>query len=210
MLATRTALGLALGALVSALALGGAARSLADEPKAAPAIGAAAPAFKLDDADGKTVSLADFKGKVVVLEWANPSCPVWLRHFETKTLSSLAEKVRAKGVVWLAIDSTTKAHSNFASNETFRKANRLPYPMLLDPEGAVGHLYGAKTTPEVFVIDKEGKLAYEGAVDDDPRGHTDAAARKVYVAEAIDELLAGKAVTTAKTSPYGCPIKYKP
>ena len=196
-----TALGLAV--VLGLAALG----SRADEGAKKAAIGETAPAFKLPDASGKEVSLADFKGKIVVLEWANPSCPVWKRHLDAKTMVDLAPKYAEKGVVWLAIDSTNKAHGNFAQNESWRKEKHLPYPMLVDADSAVGKLYDAKTTPHMFVIDADGKLAYEGGIDDDPRGKNGEHVN--YVVKALDELLAKKPVSTPKTKPYGCSVKYQ-
>ncbi|MCU0233377.1 MAG: thioredoxin family protein [Thermoanaerobaculales bacterium] len=168
-------------------------------------VGKAAPAFTLEDEAGTAVSLADFKGKVVVLEWLNPDCPFVQRHYKAGTMKSLATTYGAKGVVWLTVNSTN--YMDAAANAKFKQANELPYPILVDQEGTVGHLYGAQTTPHMYVIDADGTLAYMGAIDDDPRGGGEQPQN--YVAAALDELLAGKAVTTAETTPYGCSVKYK-
>ncbi len=168
------------------------------------AIGAAAPAFTLDNSDGKPVSLADYKGKTVVLEWINKDCPFVQRHHAAKTMENLADKYKSKDVVWLAINSSSSATNDIDKKtvETFS----LNYPVLNDSAGSVGRAYGAKTTPHMFIIDKEGKLAYKGGIDNDPQGTK--ANRTNYVAQALDELLAGKPVSTPETKPYGCSVKY--
>ena len=168
------------------------------------AIGATAPAFTLDNSDGKPVSLADYKGKTVVLEWINKDCPFVQRHHAAKTMENLADKYKSKDVVWLAINSSSSATNEIDKKtvETFS----LSYPVLNDSAGSVGRAYGAKTTPHMFIIDKEGKLAYKGGIDNDPQGTK--ANRTNYVAQALDELLAGKPVSTPETKPYGCSVKY--
>ncbi len=169
------------------------------------AVGAAAPDFTLMDTSGNEVSLSDFEGQVVVLEWLNPDCPFVQRHYKAGTMKSLATKYGAQDVVWLTINSTN--YMDAAANAEFKAANDLPYPILVDQSGDVGHLYGAATTPHMYVIDGSGKLVYAGAIDDDPRGSSDSPTN--YVAAALDEVLAGEVVTTAETKPYGCSVKYK-
>jgi peroxiredoxin len=163
-------------------------------------VGAAAPDFTLADSSGDQVSLSDFEGKVVVLEWLNPDCPYVQRHYKAGTMKSLASTYGGQGVVWLTINSTN--YMDAAANAEFKKANGLPYTILVDQSGEVGHLYGAKTTPHMYIIDTDGTLAYIGAIDDDPRGSSDSPAN--YVAAALDEILAGEAVATPETTPYGC------
>jgi len=165
-----------------------------------------APAFTLEDVDGNKVSLSDFADKIVVLEWMNPGCPIWARHHKAGTFRTLAEKYKDKGVVWLAINSTHSADRE--KNKKFAETEKVPYPILDDREGTVGKAYGAKTTPHMFVIDKHGRLAYEGAIDDDPSGRKENPLN--YVDQALTELLAGKAVSVPKTEPYGCSVKYAP
>ena len=165
-----------------------------------------APAFTLEDVEGKKVNLSDFADKIVVLEWANPGCPIWLRVHKAGTFKALAEKYKDKGVVWLAINSTRT--SNREKNRKFAETEKVPYPILDDHAGTVGRAYGAKTTPHMFVIDKHGQLAYEGAIDDDPAGRKEKPLN--YVDQALTELLAGKAVSVPKTKPYGCSVKYAP
>jgi peroxiredoxin len=169
------------------------------------AVGAAAPNFTLEDTAGNQVSLSDFAGRVVVLEWVNPDCPFVQRHAKAGTMKTLAAKYSAQGVVWLAINSTH--YMNAEASAAFKAANHLPYPILHDQSGEVGHLYGAKTTPHMYIIAKDGTLAYIGAIDDDPRGSSDSPTN--YVAASLDEILAGEAVATPETTPYGCSVKYK-
>ena len=167
-------------------------------------VGADAPNFTLADSSGNEVSLSDFEGKVVVLEWLNPDCPYVQRHYKAGTMKSLASTYGDQGVVWLTINSTN--YMDAAANAKFKAANGLPYPILVDQDGEVGHLYGAKTTPHRYIIDTDGTLAYIGAIDDDPRGSSDSPTN--YVAAALDEILAGKAVATPEPTPYGCSVKY--
>lgn len=168
------------------------------------AVGAAAPAFTLNDQNGKPVSLADFAGKTVVLEWINPDCPFVQRHYKAKTFSTLADKYRGKDVVWLAINTTKYATA--ADNAKWIASNGLSYAILDDHTGAVGRLYGAKTTPHMFVIDPKGVVQYAGAIDDDPQGGKPQPAN--YVDAALADVLAGKPVATPQTKPYGCSVKY--
>jgi peroxiredoxin len=168
-------------------------------------IGAAAPNFTLTDTAGSEVSLSDFAGQIVVLEWVNPDCPFVQRHYKAGTMKNLATTYNGQGVVWLTINSTN--YMDAAANAAFKTANGLPYPILIDQSGEVGHLYGAATTPHMYVIDGNGTLVYVGAIDDDPRGSSDDPTN--YVAAALDEVLAGEAVATAETKPYGCSVKYK-
>lgn len=170
------------------------------------AVGDQAPAFTLSDTAGNQVSLADYSGKVVVLEWLNPDCPFVQRHYKAGTMKNLASKYGAQGVVWLTVNSTK--YMDAAANAKFKAANDLPYTILVDQSGEVGHLYGAMTTPHMYVIDGGGRLVYIGAIDDDPRGNKDGPSTN-YVAVALDEVLAGTAVSTAETKPYGCSVKYK-
>jgi len=170
------------------------------------AVGSPAPDFTLTDTAGNQVSLSDYSEQVVVLEWLNPDCPFVQRHYSAGTMKNLAAQYGALGVVWLTINSTN--YMDAAANAAFKEANGLPYAILIDQSGEVGHLYGAATTPHMYVIDGSGTLVYIGAIDDDPRGTNDGPDTN-YVAAALDETLAGNAVTTAETKPYGCSVKYK-
>ncbi len=172
----------------------------------AAAVGATAPAFALQDENGKTVNLSDYAGKIVVLEWTNPECPFVKRHYKEKTMSTLAEQYKAKDVAWLAINST--GGSVNATNKAWVGQNSLSFPILNDSTGAVGHAYGAKSTPHMFVINKGGKLAYAGAIDNDNDGSMAPSARTNYVKNALDELIAGTAVVNPETKSYGCGVHY--
>lgn len=186
------------------------------EASAAPAIGEAAPAFSLTDAAGAQHSLADFAGKIVVLEWVNFDCPFVRAHYDSGNLPKLQEQYTAgdDGVVWLTINSSTPGQQGHLEGEAYStKAGEAGWKgtaLLQDADGSVGRLYHAATTPHVFVIDAEGKLAYAGAVDDKPTTDKDevAAAGVTYVSAAIDSLRAGEAVATTETEAYGCPVKY--
>jgi peroxiredoxin len=169
-------------------------------------VGDKAPNFTLMDTEGNKVSLSDYSGKIVVLEWLNPDCPFVQRHYKAGTMKKLATAYGDKGVVWLTINSTN--YMDAAANAKFKAANDLPYTILVDQSGEVGHLYGAKTTPHMYIIDGGGELVYIGAIDDDPRGNKGEPAVN-YVAVGLDEVVAGNAVTTAETKPYGCSVKYK-
>ncbi|MBK7258746.1 MAG: thioredoxin family protein [Ignavibacteriae bacterium] len=173
-------------------------------------IGKPAPGFTLTDLEGKTTSLSDFAGKIVVLEWTNPNCPVVRRTYGSGIMNALQKEFTARGVVWLTVNSTNPQHGEnetpAAQKERYAAWKASPTAQLLDGEGAVGRAFGAKTTPHMFIIDRSGSLAYNGAVDDDPRGGN--ADRTVYVKDALDALLAGKAVAVTVSKPYGCGVKY--
>jgi peroxiredoxin len=171
---------------------------------APPAVGQAAPDFTLTGSDGKDVKLSALKGKFVVLEWINPDCPFVQRHYQAGTMKGLADRYRDQGVVWLAINSTHYMGPD--NNRQWAAKYSLPYAILDDRAGQVGRLYGARTTPHMYIIDKTGRLVYAGAIDSDAAGSE---AKPVnYVAQALDELLAGKAVSMAETKPYGCSVKF--
>jgi DsbC/DsbD-like thiol-disulfide interchange protein len=165
-----------------------------------------APAFELTDQDGDSVSLAAYRGTVVVLEWFNPDCPFVKRHHAKRsTMVDLARKYAKKGVVWLAVNSTH--YMDRAKSKQWHEKWKLPYPLLIDRDGKVGRAYGAKTTPHMFVIDPNGQIVYQGGIDDDPRGRKGDEARN-HVAAALDDLLADRPVGRPKAAPYGCSVKY--
>jgi peroxiredoxin len=168
--------------------------------------GEKAPNFTLPTADGGQASLSDYAGKVVVLEWVNPDCPFVKRHYAADTMETLAAKYADDDVVWLTINSTH--YMDAKANAGFAKDQGLDVPILIDADGTIGKIYGAKTTPHMFVIDANGVVVYQGAIDDDPRGSKGEGTTN-YVAAALDETLAGKKVSTAETQPYGCSVKYK-
>jgi peroxiredoxin len=179
----------------------------------APKVGAPAPAFSLPDSHGKTHSLGDFKGKYVVLEWFNPGCPFVQKHYTSDNMQQLQKQFTGKDVVWLTIDSSASGEQGYLTPEEANKQmaewKMKSTALLLDPEGKVGHEYHATNTPHMFVINPEGNLIYEGAIDSkasvDP---ADIQSSTNYVKVALDEALAGKPVATAKTKAYGCSIKY--
>lgn len=190
--------------------LGLAALALAALPVLAEGtVGETAPAFRLKGVDGKSHSLADYKGKVVVLEWVNPNCPFSDRHAREQTMSNL---VKQHGeVVWLGINSTNPDYPDFmkpADYQAYEKKNGINYAVLYDNTGSVGHAYGARTTPHMFIIGKDGKIAYNGAIDDDPMGGKAKAERVNYVGHGLDAEKASKNPDPASTKPYGCGVKY--
>ena len=173
------------------------------------AVGDTAPAFKLTALDGKAWSLADLKGKTVVLEWANPNSPVSSRHTREKTMIELSKQ--HGDVVWLGINSTNPNSGDYmkpADELAWNQKNGINYAVLADPTGATGHAYGARTTPHMFIVDKDGKIAYNGAIDDDPPGRKAKAQRVNFVGKGIDAEKAGKSPDPASTRPYGCSVKY--
>jgi peroxiredoxin len=176
-------------------------------------VGKAAPDFTLTDTAGKTHSLSAFKGKVVVLEWTNPDCPFVKKHYDAGNMQNLQKTWTGKDVVWLAVNSSAPGkQGNFPAEKwtsLMKEKNAAPTAVLLDADGKAGKLYGAKTTPHMFVIDQAGLLVYDGAIDDkpspDPASLKDA---KNYISAALESTLAGKPVETPSTKPYGCSVKY--
>ncbi|MEM9964894.1 MAG: redoxin domain-containing protein [Asticcacaulis sp.] len=175
--------------------------------------GTTAPAFSLKDVDGKTVSLASLKGKVVVIDWANYQCPFDKMHYESGNLPALQKKYTGKGVVWLTIHSSAPGKQGYHApadmkKENVRVKNAATY-VLTDYDGKVARAYDAKTTPQIYVIDKAGVLQYNGAIDSIPSAKADTLAKAVpHGANAIDAVLAGKKPSPAATQPYGCNIKF--
>lgn len=177
------------------------------------ATGSAAPDFSLADTKGQQVSLSQFKGKFVVLEWINHGCPFVRKHYDSGNMQALQGEYTAKGAVWLSINSSApgkEGHSSpIQADELTAQNNAVPSAVLLDADGKVGRLYGAQTTPHMFIIDPNGLLIYQGAIDDKPSADpADIAQSKNYVRAALDEAMAGKAVSHASTKSYGCSVKY--
>jgi peroxiredoxin len=175
--------------------------------------GAPAPAFTLVDTAGKTVQLADYRGKYVVLEWTNPECPFVRKHYTSGNMQSLQKEWGAREIVWLSINSTNAGHPEFKSPaqmaQWMDRQGAAPKAVLIDGESAAGRAYAARTTPHMFVIDPSGKVVYNGAIDDRRSSNpADAKSAHNYVRAALTEATAGKPVTVASTSPYGCSIKY--
>jgi hypothetical protein len=182
-------------------------------PALAAAPGAAAPAFTLNDTAGKPVSLADYRGRYVVLEWTNPECPFVQKHYVSRNMQGLQKEWGAKDIVWLSINSTNANHGEFKSGEEMARWMRAqggaPAATLIDGSSATGRAYAAKTTPHMFVVDPTGKLIYNGAIDDRRSSNpADAKVANNYVRAALTEATAGKPVTVASTAPYGCSVKY--
>jgi len=179
-----------------------------------PPVGSAAPDFSLTDAQGKTHSLSQYKGKYVVLEWFNPECPFVKKHYGTSNMQNLQKQYTDKGVVWLTIDSNAPGTEGSITPEQAQKVSASwkthQTALLLDPEGKAGRAYGAKNTPNMVIISPEGKIAYEGAIDSKASPNpADIPSSTNYVKAALDESLAGKRITTPQTKPYGCSVKYK-
>jgi peroxiredoxin len=177
---------------------------------AAAKVGEQAPAFTLTDTDGKTVKLEDYKGKIVVIDWFNPDCPVCAAHYKANTVQNLVTKFKDKSVVFLAINSggAGMQGAGVERNAEAKKGWNLTFPVLLDESGKVGKLYGAKTTPHCYVIDAKGTLVYAGAIDDGAENHGGKIGKVNYVEKAVEQTLKGETVTTSTTKPYGCGVKY--
>jgi peroxiredoxin len=178
-----------------------------------PAVGTNAPDFAVADSKGKTQSVSQYKGKYVVLEWFNPECPFVKKHYESGNMQKLQEEFTGKDIVWLTIDSSGPGKQGHLTaeqaNQKITKLKMKSTAVVIDADGQAGQTYGAKTTPHMFVINPEGKIVYEGAIDS--RNSTSAAdipSSTNYVKVALEESLAGKPVTTANKKPYGCSVKY--
>ncbi len=178
-----------------------------------PTVGSPAPDFSLTDAKGQTQSLAQYKGKYVVLEWFNPQCPFVKKHYGSDNMQKLQEEYTSKGVIWLSIDSSAPGTQGNLTPEQAEKVmsswKTHQTAFLLDPDGKAGRAYGAKNTPQMFVINPEGKVIYEGAIDSKATPNpADIPTSTNYVKVALDESLGGKPVTISNTKPYGCSVKY--
>jgi len=175
--------------------------------------GETAPDFTLKDSKGNSKKLSSYSGKFVVLEWMNPECPFVKKHYSNGNMQSLQKEYTAKGVVWLSIISSAPGKQGYCTgpqaeaNTKDQKAS--PTAVLLDPSGEVGQLYEAKTTPQMYVINPEGKLIYSGAIDSIRSANAaDCATATNYVRDTLDAALSGKPVPTPETKSYGCSIKY--
>jgi peroxiredoxin len=179
-----------------------------------PPVGATAPDFNLSDAAGKTHSLSEYKGKYVVLEWFNPECPFVKKHYGSGNMQKLQNEYTGKGVVWLSIDSNAPGSEGNLTPEQAQKVmkdwNTKQTALLLDPEGKAGRAYNARNTPHMFIINPEGKIVYEGAIDSKATPNpADIPSSTNYVKTALDESMGGKSVSNSNTRPYGCSVKYK-
>ncbi|HZZ44002.1 MAG TPA: thioredoxin family protein [Tepidisphaeraceae bacterium] len=179
----------------------------ADAPHHKAAIGQPAPQFSLPDQNGKTVNLSDYAGKTVVLEWFNPGCPYVQKFYDAGKMNEFAKQYAGKDVAWIAINTTRE--NTPASNKEAASKWSIDRPILSDDGGKVARMYGAKSTPDMFIIDKTGTLVYSGAIDDqpDPDPKTLDSAKN-YVTTALDQLLSGQPISTPQTKSYGCGVKY--
>ncbi|WOI53951.1 redoxin domain-containing protein [Parvularcula sp. LCG005] len=196
--------------LLSMMACGVAAIGLA---VAAPAVGSQAPDFTGMTASGKRISLSEFEGKKVVLEWTNDGCPFVQKHYDSGNMQALQKKVTSDGTVWISIISSAPGQQGHATpeqaNTLTKDRNAAPNYVVLDESGEIGKLYGAKTTPHMFVIDEAQTLQYAGAIDSIPSSNqADISRATNYVTAALNSLRSGEAVVTRQSQPYGCSVKY--
>jgi AhpC/TSA family len=176
-------------------------------------IGAAAPAFTLTDSNGRNLSLADFKGKTVVLEWTSHECPYVGKHYRGNNMQALQKKWTGQGVVWLSVISSAPGQPGHVSPQLANKLTvdreAAPTAVLFDPTGKVGRAYGARTTPHMYVINSEGALVYKGGIDDQPTARLqDLKGARNFVDQALSEISQGKPVSVTTSRAYGCSIKY--
>jgi hypothetical protein len=176
-------------------------------------VGAPAPAFTATDSRGQTETLAQFRGKYVVLEWHNQGCPFTRKHYVSGNMQALQKEWTGKGVAWFTVISSAPGQQGYvtpsAENAYLAQMHAAPTAVLMDPEGKLGRLFNAKTTPQMIVIDPAGKVIYDGAIDNRPTPDPeDIRGAENYVSDALTEAMAGKPVATAFTRPYGCSVKY--
>jgi len=176
-------------------------------------VGTPAPDFTATDTHGQVHSLSEYKGKFVVLEWHNRECPFTRKHYESGNMQKLQREWTSRGVIWFTVISSAPGQQGYVTadeeNAYVERMKADPTAVLLDPTGKLGHLYGAKTTPHMFVINPEGILIYDGAIDNKPTTDLDdIPGARNYVSEALEEAMAGKSVSVPTTRPYGCSVKY--
>lgn len=186
---------------------------MAESARSSAIVNNPAPAFKATDSLGKAVDLVNLRGKFVVLEWLHPGCPFTKKHYHSSNMQALQSRYTEKGVVWLSVFTSRETHGPFLGsdemNAWMETVEAKPTALILDTSTELGKLYGAKTTPHMFVIDPTGSLIYAGAIDSKNGFTADEIDDAVnYVSAALDEAMAGKPVITAQTRPYGCPVKY--
>ena len=180
---------------------------------AAAQVGQPAPEFSAVDSHGKTHQLSDYRGKLVVLEWTNHQCPYVRKHYDSNNMQTLQKEAAAQDVVWLSVISSAPGKQGHVSaqqaNELTADRGAAPAAVLLDGEGSIGRAYGAKTTPHMYVVDRQGTLVYMGGIDDTPTASAgDVDGARNYVRAALEELQSGKSVGEPVTRPYGCSVKY--
>ena len=177
-------------------------------------VGSAAPQFTATDSHGQSRSLNEYRGKYVVLEWHNHDCPYTKKHYVSGNMEGLQKEWTAKGVVWFTVISSAPGEQGYMTdaeeNAYLQQMHAAPTAVLMDPQGKLGHMYNAKTTPEMYVIDPSGKLIYEGAIDDRPTPEvSDIKGADNYLNDALMEAMAGKPVVQSYTRAYGCSVKYQ-
>jgi alkyl hydroperoxide reductase subunit AhpC len=196
-----------LAALAAAIALA------APAVHAAVTIGQPAPPFTAQDTSGRSVSLSEFKGRTVVLEWVNPGCPYVVKHYGSGNMQATQKAARDKGVVWLSVNTTATEHRDYLAPAAMAgwmaQQKAAASATLMDSDGRVGRAYGARTTPHLYIVDPAGTLVYAGGIDNKPSANpADIATAKNHVNAALAELLAGKPISEAQARPYGCSVKY--
>jgi hypothetical protein len=188
--------------------------SLSAPAFAAAIVGQKAPEFTAKDATGKTVNLADFKGKTVVLEWVNPGCPYVRKHYGSGNMQSTQKDAVDKGVVWLAVNSTDTGHPDYlapaALQSWMTEQKAAATHTLMDESGSIGQQYAARTTPHMYIISPQGNLVYAGGIDSISSARAEDIKQATnYIKQSLGETLAGKPISMATTKPYGCSVKYK-
>jgi hypothetical protein len=176
-------------------------------------VGEPAPEFKSIDSNGQVHQLSEYRGRYVVLEWHNNGCPYTRKHYESGNMQRLQKEWTSRGVIWFTVISSAPGQQGYVTapeeNEYLKRMDAAPTAALLDPQGQVGRLYAAKTTPHMFVINPGGVLIYDGAIDSKATtDQSDIATATNYVSQALEESMAGKAVSTPTSRPYGCSVKY--
>lgn len=204
---------MALTAAIAAAAALTAGALIAGSADASVETGAAAPGFSVVDADGRTRTLSEFRGRTVVLEWTNNGCPYVRKHYDSGNMQGLQREAAGDGVVWLSVISSAPGEQGFldgaGAKARAHSENAAPAAILLDPTGVMGRAYGARTTPHMYVINAQGQLVYQGAIDDRPSARASSLEGATnYVRAALDDVAAGRAVRTPQTQPYGCSVKY--
>ena len=196
-----------------ATAIGVAGLIVAGAALAAPSVQQPAPDFTAVDSNGQSHSLSDYRGKTVILEWTNHDCPYVRKHYETGNMQALQKDTAEDGVVWLSVISSAPGTQGYVkapeANRLTETRDAAPSAVLLDPEGTVGKMYAARTTPHMYIVDPEGTLVYMGGIDDKPTSrHSSVEDAKNYVRQALAEMRAGQPISEASTRPYGCSVKY--
>lgn len=210
---TKRNLILGAGAVALAGVLGAAVWMNSGPAVASVETGAAAPAFSVQDASGSTRTLAEFRGRTVILEWTNHGCPYVRKHYDAGAMQALQRETTADGIVWLQVISSAQGEQGYLDGPgavaRVRTDNAAPTATLLDPTGAMGRAYGARNTPQMFIISPEGVVLYQGAIDNRPSARASSLEGATnYVRAALADIEAGRAVQVAETTPYGCAVKY--